>query len=1080
MSYGSGQDQSTLGRNNSVSSIALGALGRRQTLTDRTGSVPPKAPSPPPLDAAASALGAGGPSDWEHFGAIDEEIDDEELFGAKKEEKSAEPPMLDSVELPVHPSPPSSVHEWPSPPVPAAANLNVSPQRQDTFIPTPPMNPATVTTDTSSQSNPVQQFVMDDSIVVSHSPQPVQSSQPPPAQQTFVMHSGGWSQSSNLPEVKPITTDNASKGFVMDDGGWGAAQQTPTQRSSGGIALPSNSIGGQKGWEDVYHQLEKEKELTAELQSKLESQQRLVDLEKEKGRLREEEVSREKDDLMGEIRRAKAEADEARVRAETDARNLNQQLEQLKTDLANLKKESGAKDASLKEQNITIELLKEDIESKEKTLEDQGLTINDLRKQLREVPAPTPAALIPDLDPWYAMSLERYITMLRQEAIEPVVESKVKVFTAFLAAESHARGLEYPAPPPRAPVSGSPAIRPQSVLEQDSGISRVSSTKSFRKQDIHVAVPIPSAPVEEGEYSPGGRPVMRRKPTLKSNDNIPTEHSFGISTGLDGSRPTSVDNVPPRSGSTTSFTVRGSFGGIGGDASAQSTTILTPTSSTGDDFHKTIQSAPEPPAEAPQQQYQPYVPGRSDHRQSMSFGTASFQPGKSNKHDEIFFGEVQSQSTSKPDSRPTTSTSTLPDVPIPAPLSFQSSQSGTKKSEPSLASLLPTDIVSRGVHPIFEEFRARIPCTKSDFGWINDFTKNWEKIAAETRAKNERARRQRQSEVEEESSRLFDEHVISYVEIGDREAASNAKEEEIKAKEGRDEYKSYVEMVFDPVYDRLQEEIKELMEGFADIELEILPRALNGKRALENADPSLPTTLEALQLLHETHDLIELRQEKVAQAVAERDKRYKKTEIQPLYAAGNFAKMKSMEKHFENAEKQASLRAKGEKAERVGNLVRISEEAVVQAVGIEKALSDQILAAMKTFTAPDEDAQNDVLLKAKETFLALKASSKALLTFFNTVEIELNSSVLEAEIAQAKAEGADEARIKELEKEMRDGEKKLRDELEKRVGLLEKDKGVVEGVLEERGVVEGDREEEERERRLKAALEEAKRRNGEV
>ena len=65
------------------------------------------------------------------------------------------------------------------------------------------------------------------------------------------------------------------------------------------------------------------------------------------------------------------------------------------------------------------------------------------------------------------------------------------------------------------------------------------------------------------------------------------------------------------------------------------------------------------------------------------------------------------------------------------------------------------------------------------------------------------------------------------------------------------------------------------------------------------------TTEESLKLLKELHDQVEIRHDKVVNAVSERDKRYKKTEIQPLYAAGNITKMKAVEKHFENAEKQA-------------------------------------------------------------------------------------------------------------------------------------------------------------------------------
>jgi hypothetical protein len=197
-----------------------------------------------------------------------------------------------------------------------------------------------------------------------------------------------------------------------------------------------------------------------------------------------------------------------------------------------------------------------------------------------------------------------------------------------------------------------------------------------------------------------------------------------------------------------------------------------------------------------------------------------------------------------------------------------------------------------------------------------------------------------------------------------------------------------------------------------------------------------------------------------------------------LYAAGNISKMKNVEKHFENAEKQAVVRATGEKAERTGKLVKIAEEVVVGAVSGEQGEADKILNALRALE--NEDGHEDILARARETLLAIKESSKSLLTIFNELETQLNTAVISAEIAQAKAENAETARIKELEREMHINEMKMKEEFQRRVDVLEQDKDEVDKLVKSKGVKVQLSEEDEKKRRMKVALEEAKRRNGHV
>ncbi|KAF2474526.1 uncharacterized protein BDR25DRAFT_391659 [Lindgomyces ingoldianus] len=1110
MSFSSAHAQSSLGRTGSVSSIALGALRNQNRIG--TSSVPPAAPTPPPPQKpsqpsalAASALGSGGPSDWEHFGHVEDEIDDEDIFGAKKDEKKNEPAQLDSVELPVHPSPPSTVHEWPTPPPQSAqpAPLNVGIQRRDTYQPTPPPKPDSTPTQAPSEP-PSQGFVMDEGIVVANttaSPPPAQVSHPTPAQQnfvmddgwappkqstpqqqqqphpppptgtTFTMDDGGWAAQSTSPPARQQTPAQqqpprqlpADNAFVMDDGGWSAAQQTPTQASTGWGAQPK---------------LQKQNFAT-ELKDNGEDYERLkLDMQNELAA------------LQTQIDVLKAEAESSKSQAEAEKSVLSMQIESMKADAEQARSNS---EAANKEKDITIERLKEEIEGKHETILERDATIADLKRQLesekqKEVPKPAPADLVPDINPWYAGSLERYIAMLRSEAGEPQVEEKIKVFTGFLAAESRARGLDYystlPAPVPvQEPVNSHPIVEPEPT-----GISRGASNASAKKPAMHIQMPqqTPVEDIEEPRFSPGGRPIVpQRQPTLKSNDSVPTEQSFIMASGPEPhpQMTTPADSFQ-RSGNSQPLH-RSSTVGLPSEPSSQASTILTPTSSADDDFNKTpIQS---PPEEQPQPQYVAFKPSaaREDsstsHRQSVSFGTPSFQtPSSGHNNDEIFFG--QPQPSSKPTSRPTTSASKLSDVPVPAPLSVTPTASVTKKNAVDiLADLLPKQTNSSTPCPGLEEIRKSVIALPSEFTYITELTASWEKSAAQVRSKNDAARRARQEKSEARTDELFNDNEISYADIGAIEDEFKEKERELKAQEDRDEYKEYVKNVFDKVYDGLQDQIKHLMEAHVSVEALLLNSV-----AVAIAPPAdlgegsdVPSTKDCLELLQEIHMLIEVRHEKVVAAVADRDKRYKKTEIQPLYAAGNIGKMKQVERHFENAERQAVLRAKGEKAERVGELVRVCEDCVVRAVGGLQGHGDRILNAVRGLDKTEVEGRGEeVLERASQALGDVKQTSKDLLSLFNALEIELNSAVLEAEIAQARVENSDGVRAKELEIEMVEGEKKLKEEFQRRVGVLDQDKEAVERLFEEKGLKVVLSEEQEKQLRLKMALEEAKKRNG--
>jgi hypothetical protein len=1061
------------GRTGSVSSIALGAI-HAQRAGIRTES--PK-PLPPRDDATRfSALGTGGPSDWEHFGAT-EEVDDEELFAAKRDGRQGVPVQLDSVEIPSQQvSPPQPEGEWPTPPVRPVSTVTLD---HDHYQPTPPSHAQ------RSPSRPAPQgFVVGD---VPPSSQP---------QQNFGMD-----------DAAPTTQPHSQQNFGVDDAviaplrvsrpssqrNTPAQQQARHQPPQAGNTTLAPYDNGRDQQADAVH--------AADLKSKDEALERV-----------RADAQQQENDLRAEIQQLKVVIETTKAHAEYERKALADQIESLKTAAEQARNNTVA---SIKEKDLTIERWKEDSEGKQDTIKEKDdeiaklrdelsanadaiderhtyvddlekqlevqdneisnlkqqiensqpaeSLVSDLRQQLeaerlKDPPKPTLAALIPDLDPWYAGSLERYIAMLRSEAQEALVEHKIKVFTGFLKAESGARGLDYHNAPPAQPTSQSQQENLQARV-----VPHLDTAASTKSNDPNVQVPfVDPLDGDDVQYSPGGRPIVQRRPTLKSEELSHPQQAFSVS--------------------------------------SQSTTVLTPTSSQDDNVSKTPTSVQSPPAEPHAQlQYKAYVPSsvaqtdsmQNLHRQSVSYATPpALNPTLSygSKKDEVFFGA--STGPSSPSSKPNTSTGATPDVPIPAPLFTKRPLAVAAKPLPThdtvekLTELLPAKVGMPQPNPQLEAIRRRLTGFPSALPSPQELTITWEKSASLARKKNDEARRKRQEVSEEQTDQLFNEHEISYADIAVIEDEFKEQERKLKADEDRAEYQSYVNTVFDKVYDGLQHQIKGLMDSYIEAE-SLLSTAVSGVKSFEGSDAAVVE--DCLKLLEDLFEEIEQRHGKVVDAVAERDKRYKKTEIQPLYAAGNITKMKQVETHFANAEKEAAQRARAEKADRVTDLVRLFEAAVIAAVGVEQQQIQEIIAGVRSLpSSPDSEK---LRTRAKETVLALGDSSKSLLLLLNNIEIDLGGSILEAELAEARAEKQAE-KVAQLEKQILDREKELKEELKRKEEVLNQDRDEIERLMKEGPgkaaegseveVREDKSEEELKKERLRKALEAAKRRNGDL
>ncbi|KAF2842853.1 hypothetical protein M501DRAFT_985028 [Patellaria atrata CBS 101060] len=736
---------------------------------------------------------------------------------------------------------------------------------------------------------------------------------------------------------------------------------------------------------------------------------------------------------------------------------------------------------------------------------------------------PQPRDIIPDLDPWYVGSLNRYVAMLRSEALAVTVEEKRKIFTDFVNAESRVRGIDYDAQPSNA----------TSTVERIERHVSPANNQHEKADPILTAARPVSHPVNPDaidataveRYSPGGRPIIshllqciehdvqqldvanhsaNEAAIVHSNDNDQPESAkdnqkithddnidYAYRNGAD--RPVQkahASNPITPTGETFTGPLYKPYNHSAVSSNSNDPAILTPTSTAEDYCEKSNQQRAQVP-ERPL--YQPYVPGGSgsssytptDRFHSKSYPYSSNTPR--HEHGEIFLEQIEvPKPTKSEDVTSPTEGSETRNTPTP-PATHR------KTSLQELTALLSQIEVNntseyeplKGIQEVSTQFT-------SDFSYIETLFRDWDRSAGTLRSHLEHERRLRQQKSEEQNDALFNGNEIGYGDIAALEEEFKAAEQKKKAQEGRDEYQTYVEDVFSSIYDRLQTEIRQLMELFVETK-GLLRQGVAGKVALdETTAHERPNITRAMEVLLTINAKVEDRHEKVFQTVVERDRRYKRTEVQPLYMAGDIKKMKSVERQFEDAEKMAVVNAAMERDGRAQSLMDIIDESTVRGVGENQEFIDQIMTALRDLhdAHPDEEGKDKeeklaILTKARNVLEVLAKSSEIMIRNFHTVEAELNGADYEVQVAKARAEGAEQPTFKALAEEKGKEDMKLKAELERRIEVVNQDLREAEQLIERLRLAHGkdsskNPEEAEKERRMKAALEEAKRRNGEV
>ncbi|KAL8869342.1 MAG: hypothetical protein Q9174_004342 [Haloplaca sp. 1 TL-2023] len=405
-------------------------------------------------------------------------------------------------------------------------------------------------------------------------------------------------------------------------------------------------------------------------------------------------------------------------------------------------------------------------------------------------------------------------------------------------------------------------------------------------------------------------------------------------------------------------------------------------------------------------------------------------------------------------------------------------------------------------------YQRGVDAVPDDFSFIHQHVVAWDAKAKVIRGQHDKERHARQAESEQRIDALFNDDEIGYGDIAELESEFKRAEAARKTEEDRAEYQAFVTEVFDVVWTRLHYEIDQLGTLY-DEYTGLAHETLAGRDMFETTSEgfALAPTMNALLTLHQK---LEMRHQKAFEAVLERDRKLKKTEISPWYSLANVAKVKQLEQQFEHAERKAIVEYCKQRDRRANRLMDVLDQNTLRGVGANQDYMEAVMKAVRRIASGRASASApasepglgmDEVIKAKTVTAALASSSEQIVQTFHVADMLLNAADYELSVATSKLANADATMFERLREERASEETKLMRDLQHRLALIREDSrrtndeivkllcflGVQGGHAQASSTIPGrvmgnvnSSPDTSHEQRLQKALEDAKRRNIQV
>ncbi|KAJ5492072.1 hypothetical protein N7453_010169 [Penicillium expansum] len=580
-----------------------------------------------------------------------------------------------------------------------------------------------------------------------------------------------------------------------------------------------------------------------------------------------------------------------------------------------------------------------------------------------------------DLDPWSKSSLERYVAMLRKEAVADSDEERYKIFTAFMAKETKLREILYN-------IEHEPERLIPVASEEIPPPSAATSTEDEDFDDVR------------SEYSSGGRPLLVKQAQRVSQfvPSLSTPPS-----GAESSLPRPLSTMlvdaqkqvleplatnPPRPIYTpfqyTEGPQRGSDNLTFARPAYQAYSDLRQAAVSG----RVMSNAPAPTSR-------------------LRSNTALASPAQ-NETDETFLGLIRHKSVaySKPAER------NSPPLPLLPEALRQGRPTGLVEE---LRTIVWTPLDKHSESSWHITTREELEKFPDDLSYIGRTVDQWEETARARRQKLEDERVARQEESEQHIDELFNGKEIGYADINTLEEDFRQTEARIQLEEERHEVDDFMTHVSNPLDEGLKNEISALRKSY-DSALNQLDRDQQGKGSpSERGSPSV-----TMKMVNDIHNKLEIRFQKRLEMALDCERRRKRAERRPLVVMGDIAGLQKVDGEFDQMERRNILEACKDRDDRANRLMDSFDDAILNGLGINQTLLDEVAskaarldtATLRASGLPDSEIEQ--ILKSAATFAAsLRADSEAIIRSAGVADMALNDADYGVSVAEARYADSD-------------------------------------------------------------------------
>lgn len=651
-----------------------------------------------------------------------------------------------------------------------------------------------------------------------------------------------------------------------------------------------------------------------------------------------------------------------------------------------------------------------------------------------------------DLDPWFKSSLARYVAMLRKEAVADSDDERYKIFTAFTAKETKLReilyGIEHEPKSPKGenvdsrkspPNPQQPAEKKEEAKQSSAPIE--SGLISVESEPAVTESAYGAEDFEDGEYSPGGRPIIHRLYTPSNLERPATQPPGHPVSKL---AETGSQNIQDQSLRSTSVPPS-MHGGINQQTFAPLTTnppqpIYTPFRYIEGPQRGSDNLAFDKPA------YQAYsdlrqasaesgrVMSNAPHSDTKTGVNTRVSSPAQNEHSETFIGLIREKSVTYKKRRPRRTSS-----PPPLPPSLRQGRQADPVAD--LRSMVSSPLAKQSESSWHITTRKSLGQYSDDFAYIQEAISTWETSAKVRRQKLDQERMQRQEESETHVDSLFNGKEIGYADINVLEEEFRQAEARVQLDEERQELEDFIQSVFNPLDERLSREISAL-QGHYESALSQLSHE-NSKIKDSTDKHNLSHTMN---IVNDIYRHLEMRYQKRLNIAFDRERRRKKAERRPLVFMGDSPALKKLDNEFDQMEKRNIMEAAKDRDERANRLMDAFDDAIMHGLGENQSLLDDVSAKVKKVdpshlhSSSLSESEVEQILKSVSTLVdSLRRDSESILHNFGIADSTLNNADYRLSVAEARYSNADHDVFRRLNAEKQKEDAKIQRDLESKL-----------------------------------------------